>query len=107
MPSTTDVQNFLQVAVGSGRGFTTLGLAQVVRSETGHGILNLLVAVARAVSDGDVRDALDSTDADALVAEALALSPKAVTDVRGLLSRCGSDPGPLPVEALAGLGLFA
>lgn len=107
MPSTTDVHSFLTVAVQAGHGFTTLGLAQVVRSDTGHGILNLLVAVARAVSGGDVRNALDSTDADALATEAQALSPKEVSGVRGLLSRCGSDPGPLPAEALAGLGLLA
>lgn len=109
VPSTADVEQFVRVAVRSGHEFTTLGLSQVARSEgpTRHGILNLLVAVARAVEDGDIRAALESTDPRALAAEVAGLSPEAVTAVRGRLSRCGVDPGPLPVAELAGLGLLA
>jgi hypothetical protein len=108
VPSTADVEQFVRIAVQTGHEFTTLGLGQVVRTEgpTRHGILNLLVAVARAVGDGDIRQALESTDGAALAAEVAALSPDAVTAVRGRLSRCGVDPGPLPAAELEGLGLF-
>jgi hypothetical protein len=107
VPATADVAEFVRVAVATGREFTTLGLQQVVRTATAHGILNLLVAVSRALTGGDVRAALDSTDAAGLAREALALSAEAVTRVRGRLSRCGADPRPLPAEELAGLGLLA
>jgi hypothetical protein len=109
VPSTADVEQFVRVAVLSGHEFTTLGLGQLVRSTdpVRHGMLNLLVAVARAVDDGDIRAALESTDAGSLAAELAGLSDDAVAAVRKLLSRCGTDPGPLPVEELAGLGLIA
>jgi hypothetical protein len=61
VPSVAEVEEFLHVVVDTGRPFTTLGLRQVVRSEHDdqrrHGILNLLVGVARALSGGDVRGA--------------------------------------------------
>lgn len=112
VPSVGDVEEFVGVAVEAGRGFTTLGLREVVRTDDGlvpaqHGILNLLVAVSRALTDGDVRSALESTDGAALAAEIGALSDRAVTGVRGLLSRCGADPEPVPATQLAGLGLLA
>jgi hypothetical protein len=109
VPTTADVEQFVRVAVRSGHEFTTLGLGQLVRSTdpVRHGILNLLVAVARAVDDGDIRGALESTDTPALAAELAGLSGAAVAAVRKLLSRCGADPGPLPAEELAGLGLLA
>jgi hypothetical protein len=112
VPSVTDIENFVRVVVETGRGFTTLGLRHVVRTEgpsapAQHGLLNLLVAVSRALSGGDVRTALESTDAAALAGEIGALSEPAVTAVRGLLSRCGADPEPVPAAQLAGLGLLA
>jgi hypothetical protein len=54
-----------------------------------------------------VREALESTDAAELAAELKALSDREVEDVRGLLSRCGADPEPVPLAELAGLGLPA
>ena len=107
VPSTVDVAGFVRVAVQTGREFTVLGLREVIRTDTCHGILNLLVAVSRALTDGDVRAALESTDATALAEEALGLSAEAVTAVRGLLARCGAEPGPQPSDDLVGLGLLS
>lgn len=107
VPSAEDVEQFVRVVASAGRPFTTLGLHQAVRSERGgHGILNLLVAVSRALSDGDVRDALECTAAATLVDEVGKLSDPEVEGVRGLLSRCGTDPEPLPVAELIHLGLL-
>ena len=111
VPSVTEVEDFLGVIVDTGRPFTTLGLRQIVRSDHDdprlHGILNLLVGVARALGGGDVRDALESTDGAALAKEVTGLSERAVKGVRGLLSRCGAEPEPVPATQLAGLGLLA
>jgi hypothetical protein len=108
VPGVAQVEQFLRIAVGSGREFSTLGLRHVVRSgePAEHGLLNLLVAVARALAGGDVGAALSSTDKAALAAELAGLSPEAVGAVRGRLARCGADPGPLPTGELAGLGLL-
>jgi hypothetical protein len=101
---------FLHVVVDAGRPFTTLGLSEVVRSHATdpprHGILNLLVGVGRALTGGDVRAALESTDGAALAEEIAGLSERSVKGVRGLLSRCGADPEPVPATQLAGLGLL-
>jgi hypothetical protein len=110
VPTPVEVEEFIHVVVETGRSFTTLGLRQVVRSDDDHGqhgILNLLVAVARALGDGDVRGAVESTDGLALAGEISELSERAVKGVRGLLSRCGADPEPVPAAQLAGLGLLA
>lgn len=112
VPSLADVEEFVRVVVEIDRGFTTLGLRQIVRTDDGstpaqHGMLNLLVGVARALSGGDVGVALRSTDGIALADEIGALSAPAVQGVRGSLSRCGVDPDPVPAAALAGLGLLA
>lgn len=112
VPSVREVERFVQVAAGAGRGFTTLGLREAVRTDGGptparHGILNMLVAVSRALTGGDVRAALHSTDGVALAEETDELSEREVEGVRGLLSRCGADPEPVPATQLAGLGLLA
>jgi len=111
VPSVDEVQQFLQAVVDAGRPFTTLGLRQVVRVDEGagtsqHGILNLLAAVARALAGSDIRPALESTDAEALAREVGELSERTVKGVRGLLSRCGADPEPVPATQLADLGLL-
>lgn len=109
-PSTRDVEEFVRVVVAAGRGFTTLGLYESVRVDGSgprrHGIVNMLVAVARALAGGDVTAALRSTDGAALAAELGALSERAVAGVRGLLSRCGTDPDQGPNTTLTGLGLL-
>jgi hypothetical protein len=110
IPSVADIEEFVRVVVETRRGFTTLGVRHVVRSGTNpaeHGLLNLVVAVARALTGGDVRAALESTDGAALAGEVGGMSEKAVTSVRGLLWRCGADPEPVPGVQLAGLGLLA
>jgi hypothetical protein len=110
VPSVAEVEEFLRVVVDAGRPFITLGLREVVRSNHDdpprHGILNLVVGVARALTGGDVRAALESSDGAALAAEITGLSDRAVKGVRGLLSRCGADPEPVPAKQLAGLGLL-
>ncbi len=110
VPSVEDVEQFVRVVVEAGRGFTTLGLREVVRTDDGsapaqHGILNLMVAVARALSDGDLHAALTSTDGEELAEEVEELSERSVQGVRGLLSRCGLDLE--PGTRLEGLGLLA
>ncbi len=111
VPSVKEVEEFVHVVVDSGRAFTTLGLSRVVRTDDGHGpaqhgILNLLVGVARATAGGDVRGALESTDGAALAEEVGGLSERTVKGVRGLLSRCGADQEPVPATQLATLGLL-
>jgi hypothetical protein len=107
VPSVAEVEQFLQVVVNTGRPFTTLGLRAVVGGDGQHGILNLIVGVARALAGGDVRGALEATDGAALAEEIRGLSERAVKGVRGLLSRCGADQEPVPAAQLAGLGLLA
>ncbi|MFC5996194.1 hypothetical protein ACFQE5_18475 [Pseudonocardia hispaniensis] len=111
IPSVPEVGRFIQVVVEAGCGFTVLGVSQVVRraEEDGaeHGIVNLLVAVARALRSGDVVDALRCTDGESLAQELAGLSERTVRGVRGLLSRCGTDLEPAPADAFAGLGLLA
>ena len=108
-PPAEDVERFVRLVAGAGRGFSVLGLSRVVRDagSGGHGILNLLVAVARALADGDVAGALRATDGAALAAEIAALPEQAVAAVRALLARCGADADPAPGSAFAGLGLLA
>lgn len=110
VPATSDIERFLEVVAGAGRPFTVLGLRDIVRPADGpprHGVLNVLVAVARALSGENVAEALESSDGPALAAEVEALSEQAVKGVRGILSHCGVDLEPVPAAQLAGLGLLA
>jgi hypothetical protein len=108
VPSSRHVEEFVQVVVETGRPFTVLGLREVVHSRDGrHGILNLLLAVARAIAGEDVLAALEATDGARLAAAVSALSERAVKGVRGLVSRCGVDLDPLPTAQLSALGLLA
>ena len=110
VPLVSDVEDFVRVAVVAGRGFTVFGLRQVVRAEVDglvqHGMLNMLVAVARAVTGADVRAALLCTDGAELAAEVKQLSDHSVGEVRALLARCGADPEPVSLDQLAELGLL-
>ncbi|MGH3614364.1 MAG: hypothetical protein ACRDRK_17605 [Pseudonocardia sp.] len=112
VPSVADVEQFIRVVVDVGREFTAFCVGQIVRTNgtsaqpARHGILNLVVAVSRVLADGDVRQALESTDAAALAEECEALTKLAATGVRGLLSRCGADAEPEAAAQLAGLGLL-
>jgi len=115
VPSVAEADHFVRGVVEAKGGFVALGLRSVgvdgdgsgpVAGPLRHGVLNLLVAVARAQSGGDVAAALAGTDGATLAQEALALGPAQVTEVRGLLARCGTDPEPDPADELAGLGLL-
>jgi hypothetical protein len=109
VPSVVEVERFVRAVVDAKGGFVALGLRPVTRAKGAaerHGVLNLLVAVARAQAGGDVAAALTGTDGAALAREALALRPAQVKDVRGLLTRCGADPEPVAAEELAALGLI-
>lgn len=109
VPGIDEVEQFLRVTVETRRAFVVIGLAGVVRAPDtpGHGVLNVLIAVARALTGGDVREALVSTDAMAIAEEAYGLSDREVQAVRSLLPRLGVDCAPAPVAALADLGLLA
>jgi hypothetical protein len=112
-PSVEEISDFLTVVHNGGVSFkATAGLHNAVRytdHETGfthHGFLNLLVATGRVLSGGDVREALASTDADALVKEAGELNDEAAHAVRGVFASYGSCSLAEPVTDLEGLGLL-
>jgi hypothetical protein len=73
-------------------------------------VLNLLVAVARAIKvgepDGTVVGALRETDGPTLARELQRLPGRGVEGVRGLLGCCGLDPEPVPIKDLVALGLL-
>ena len=116
VPTIDEVERFLEVTVGVGRGFTAIGLREAVRpspeteGDRGrHGVLNLLVAVARMLGtggEGTVADALRETDPQKLVADVEALSDRTVEGVRALFTCCGLDPDPMSVNEFAALGLL-
>jgi hypothetical protein len=110
VPSVAEVERFVRVVTQAERGFVALGLQPVALPDGAtpprHGMLNLLVAVARARSGGDVGEVLATQDAAALAQEALALSPHRVREVRTLLIRCGAEPDPAPAKEFADLGLL-
>ena len=99
VPSVAEVDRFVRVVAEAKRGFVVLGALPVVSAAVGtvqFGVLNLLVAAARALTDDDVAEALTTTDGAALADEALAWSPGQVREVRTLLPRCGGGTGPRP-----------
>jgi hypothetical protein len=109
VPSVAEVDRFVRVVAEAKRGFVVLGALPVVSAAVGtvqFGVLNLLVAAARALTDDDVAEALTSTDGAALADEALAWSPSQVREVRTLLPRCGAGPAPVPAAELSALGLL-
>ncbi len=110
VPSTADVEAFVRVVAEAGCACTVLGLRDLVRPADGsarHGVLNVLVAVSRALTDADVAGAVESTDGAALAAEIDGLSEADVKGVRGLVARCGVDLESIPAGQLADLGLLA
>ena len=102
VPDSAHVEEFVRVAVETGRPFTVLGLREVVHTQGRHGILNLLLAVARALAGEDVRDALENhRRAEASPPRSPGCRERAVKGVRGLVSRCGVDLDPLPTAQLS------
>jgi hypothetical protein len=112
-PSIDEVADFLAIAASTGQPFkATAGLHHAVRhhdDRTGlihHGLLNMLVGTARAVSGGGVHEALRCTDATALAAEASALSEDCSRVVRDVFACFGSASLTRPVADLTRLGLL-
>lgn len=112
-PSIEDVADFLAVVVDAGMSFKAAsGLHYVLRNTdpktgfTHHGLLNLLVAVSRALAGGDVAAALASEDGAALAAEAAALPDDDARAVRAVFASYGSCSLSLSATDLAELGLL-
>lgn len=112
-PSVEEVADFLAIATGTGQPFkATAGLHYAVRHHdestglTHHGLLNMLVGTAHAVSGTSAHEALRCTDAAALAAEASALSEDTSRDVREVFACYGSVSLTGPVADLIRLGLL-
>ncbi|MGH3828138.1 MAG: hypothetical protein ACRDQX_13360, partial [Pseudonocardiaceae bacterium] len=112
-PSVDEVADFLATVTSTGRPFkATAGLHHAVRQYdestglTHHGLLNMLVGTAHAVSGASAREALRCTDAAALVAEAGALSASGSRVVREVFACYGSVSLTNPVTDLTRLGLL-
>ncbi len=113
IPSVEEVATYLLAAARVSVPFKgTAGMHAAVRGwestkgEPHHGYLNLLLAVARALSAGDVLDALRCTDGDALAHEASELSGDLVTATRWLFHSYGSCDTARPVTDAITLGLL-
>jgi hypothetical protein len=113
IPSVEEVADFLTIATGTGAPFkVTAGLHHAVRHRdestglTHHGLLNMLVGTAHAVSGAGAHEALRCTDATALAAEAGALSEDTSRVVREVFACYGSVSLTTPVADLTRLGLL-
>lgn len=113
IPTFDQVRDFVAAADTAPSGFTaSIGLGNAVRRVAGqnggveHGLLNMVVAVARALMAGDVKGALAETDGDALIEEVGKLSEASGRSIRGLLARCGCGSTGDAAMELAGLGLL-
>src|SRR5262249_55044772 len=112
-PTVDEIADFLAIATGTGAPFkATAGLHHAVRHHdkntglTHHGLLNMLVGTAHAVSGASAHDALRCTDAAALAAEASALSKETSRVVREVFACFGSVSLTDPVTDLTRLGLL-
>ena len=97
IPSVEQVASYVREAVSVGLAFKgTAGMHAAVRGwedtkgEPHHGYLNLLLAVHRAHTGGDVLDVLRSTDASALADEARSLTDEQAKQVRATYHSYGS-----------------
>lgn len=113
IPSVEEVASYVTECARLSLPFKgTAGMHAAVRGweetkgEPHHGYLNLLLAVSRAVSGGDVAAVLASTDAQALAAEAKGLVPELVTATRVLLHSYGSCDTARPIADARQLGLL-
>lgn len=115
-PTEAELAVFIRACVAADLPFkATAGLHHAVRytdPQTGfthHGFLNLLLAVAAALSKADaeaVEEVLASTDAPALAHMAKTIDPDAAREVRRLLVAYGSCSISTPLQDLAELGLL-
>ena len=112
-PTVEEVADFLAITTRAGAPFkATAGLHHAVRHHdtatglTHHGLLNMLVGTAHAVSGGSAHEGLRCTDASALAAEAGALSADSARVVREVFACFGSVSLTDPVAELVRLGLL-
>ena len=112
-PSVDEVAEFLAIATSTGRSFkATGGLHHPVRQHddatglTHHGLLNMLVGTACAVSGTSVHEALHCTDEQALAAEVGTWSDDQVRAVREVFACYESASRRAPVAELIRLGLL-
>jgi hypothetical protein len=113
IPSVEEVAAYVVAAARESLPFKgTAGMHAAVRgweSTNGvphHGYLNVLLAVARALHEGDVLDVLRCDDADALAAEAKELSDDLAVATRWLYHSYGSCDTDRPVRDALELGLL-
>ena len=112
IPAVEEVASYVTECARLGLPFKgTAGMHAAVRGweETNgqphHGYLNVLLAVSRALSGGDVEAAVASTDAEALASEALLVDGDLAAATRGLYHSYGSCDTTRPVEDARRLGL--
>jgi hypothetical protein len=112
IPPVEDVAAYVRECARVGLPFKgTAGMHAAVRGweDTNgvphHGYLNLLLAVARALTGGDVEAVLSSTGAESLAAEAKSLDTSLVEAVRELYHSYGSCDTDRPVRDAIALGL--
>jgi hypothetical protein len=113
IPPVDEVAHYVRECARVGLSFKgTAGMHAAVRGwestsdQPHHGYLNLLLAVARALSGGDVESVLTSTDADSLAAEAKSLDPELTAATRRLYHSYGSCDTERPVRDAIALGLL-
>lgn len=113
IPSVAELTDYIAEAVQVSLPFKgTAGMHAAVRgweSTAGvphHGYLNLLLAVGRAVTHGDIADVLFSTDASALAAEARSLPHDVTALTRWMFHSYGSCDTARPIQDARELGLL-
>jgi hypothetical protein len=112
IPPVDEVAHYVRECARVGLPFKgTAGLHAAVRGweftndQPHHGYLNLLLAVARALSGGDVEAVLASTDAESLAHEAKSLDAELVVATRDLYHSYGSCDTERPLRDATDLGL--
>jgi hypothetical protein len=112
-PTIEEVSDFLTAVCAENVPFkASAGLHHAIRyrdEETGfvhHGFVNMMVGVARTLAGRDTAAALQSTDADTLVAELNELSDSTARAVRQTFASYGSCSLADPVTDLTRLGLL-
>jgi hypothetical protein len=113
IPTPEEVATYIKEAARLSLPFKgTAGLHAAVRGwestrgEPHHGYLNVVLAAARSITNGDVLDVLRSTDADALASEAKELSAEVTTATRWMFHSYGSCDTARPVTDALELGLL-
>ena len=108
VPDSAHVEEFVQVAVETGRPFTVLGLREVVHTARAGTASSTCCSPSRAPWRARTCAARWRPPTGRSSPPRSRRSPeRAVKGVRGLVSRCGVDLDPLPTAQLSELGLLA